>query len=72
LPVLSEVVFFCCTERAPVVVVLKNVSDGEMGICKDAEEKCNEAYLGGGYVEVHRVRVWLILVKWSVQGGLSL
>ena len=62
----SEVVFFHYAERAPVVVVLKNVSDGERGICKDAEEKCDEVYFGGGDVEVHRVYVWLILVKRSV------
>ena len=65
----SEVVFFRYTERAPVVVVLKNVSDGERGICKDAEEKCDEVYFGRGDVEVHHVYVWLILVKRSVYGG---
>ncbi len=42
----SEIVFFCYTERAPVVVVLKNMSDGERGICKDTEEKCDEVYFG--------------------------
>ena len=42
----SEVIFFRHTKRAPVVVVLKNVSDGERGICKDAEEKCDEIYFG--------------------------
>ena len=42
----SEVVFFHYTERAPVVVVLKNVSDGERGICKDAEEKYDKVYFG--------------------------
>jgi hypothetical protein len=43
---LSEVVFFREAERAPVVVVLKNVSDGERSISKDAEEKCDEVYFG--------------------------
>ncbi len=53
----SEVVFFSYTERVPVVVVLKNVSDGERGICKDAEEKCDETYFGWGDVKVHRVNI---------------
>jgi len=43
---ISEVVFLCEAECAPVVIVLKNVSDGERGIGKDAEEKCDEAYFG--------------------------
>ena len=43
---LSEVVFFREAERAPVVIVLKNASDGERGINKDAEEKCDEVYFG--------------------------
>ena len=41
-----EVVFLCEAECASVVIVLKNVSDGERGIGKDAEEKCDEAYFG--------------------------
>jgi len=53
----SEVVFFRYTKRAPVVVVLKNVSDSERGICKDAEEKCDEVYFGCGDVKVHRVDI---------------
>ena len=61
----SEVVFFCYTKRAPVVIVLKNVSDGERGICKDAEEICDEVYFERGDVEV-RVHVWLILAIRSV------
>jgi|LGVF01.1.fsa_nt_gb hypothetical protein len=36
---IPEVVFLCKAECVPVVVVLKNVPDGEMAICKDAEEK---------------------------------
>jgi len=32
-PNVSEVVFFHYTKRAPVVFVLKNVSDSERGIC---------------------------------------
>ena len=40
----SEVVFFSYTERAPVVVVLKNVSDGERGICKETSENCDDIY----------------------------
>ena len=43
---ISEVVFFREAECAPVVIVLKNVSDGERGIGKDAEEKCDEVYFG--------------------------
>ena len=57
----SEVVLFHYTERSPVVIVLKNASDGEGGICKDAEEKCDEVYFGCRDVEVHQVYVWLIL-----------
>ena len=68
----SEVVLFHYAERAPVVIVLKNASDGERGICKDAEEECDKVYFGRGDVEVHRVYVWLILVKRSMYGGLSL
>ncbi|RZN36665.1 MAG: hypothetical protein EF813_06940 [Methanosarcinales archaeon] len=33
-------------KRTPVAIVLKNVSGGERGICKDAEEKCNEVDFG--------------------------
>ena len=68
----SEVVFLCEAECVPVVIVLKNVSDGERGICKDAEEKCDEVYFGGEDVEVHRIYVWLILAIRRVYGGLSL
>ena len=42
----SKVVLFHYAERAPVVIVLKNVSDGEGGICKDAKEKCDKVYFG--------------------------
>ena len=54
------------------MIVLKNVPDSERGICKDAEEKCDEVYFGRWDVEVHRVCVWLILAIRSVYGGLSL
>ena len=54
------------------MIVLKNVSDGERGICKETGEKCDDVYSEGGGVEVHRVYVWLILVKRGVYGGLSL
>jgi hypothetical protein len=47
------------------------VSDGERGICKDAEEKYDEVYFGSADVEVHRVYVWSILVERSTYGGLS-
>ena len=40
----SEVVFFRYTKRAPVVVVLKNVSDSERGICKETGENCDDVY----------------------------
>ena len=43
---ISEVVFLCEAECTPVMVVLKNVSDGERGIGKDAEEKCNDVCFG--------------------------
>jgi hypothetical protein len=42
----SEVVLFHYAERAPVVVVLKNMADGERGICKDAKEKYDKVYFG--------------------------
>ncbi|KAF5417478.1 MAG: hypothetical protein C5S48_00290 [Candidatus Methanogaster sp.] len=40
---ISEVVFLCKVECPPIVIVLENVPDGERGISKDAEEKCDEA-----------------------------
>ena len=43
---ISQVVVPCEAECIPVVVVPKNMSDGEMGICKGAEEKCYEVYFG--------------------------
>ncbi len=43
---ISEVVFLCNVECPPIVIVLKNVSDGERGIGKDAEEKCNDVCFG--------------------------
>ncbi|PXF60641.1 MAG: hypothetical protein C4B59_08190 [Candidatus Methanogaster sp.] len=43
---ISEVVFLCKVECPPIVIVLENVPDGERGISKDAEEKCDEAYFG--------------------------
>jgi len=43
---ISEVDFFRETECTPVVVILKNMSDGEGGIGKDAEEKCDVIYFG--------------------------
>ena len=41
---ISEVVFFREAECPPVVVILKNMSDGERGIGKETEEKCDEVY----------------------------
>jgi len=43
---ISEVVFLCEAECAPVVVVLKYISDSERGIGKETEEKCDEVYFG--------------------------
>jgi hypothetical protein len=64
---ISEVVFPCDAECAPVVIVLKNVSDGERGIGKDAEEKCDEAYSGGGDIEIQPLNIGLSGVKCSVE-----
>ena len=54
----SDVVLFHYTERVPVVIILKNVSDGERGTCKDAEEKCDDVYFGGD-VEIHQLNIGL-------------
>jgi len=44
---ISEVVFLCEAECTPVVVVLKNMSDGERGIrSRMQEEKCDDIYFG--------------------------
>ena len=56
---ISDIVFFREAERAPVVIALKNVSDGEMGIGKDAEEKCDEVYFGRGDIEIQQLNIGL-------------
>ena len=43
---ISEVVFFREAERAPIVIALENVPDGERGIGKGTEEKCDEVCFG--------------------------
>ena len=44
----SEVVFFRYTERAPVVVVLKNVSDGARGVSVGMQRRNAMKYILGG------------------------
>ena len=55
----SEVVFFRYTKRAPVVVVLEYVPDGERGIGEDAEEKCDDAYFRCEDVDIQQLDVGL-------------
>ena len=54
----------------PVVVILKYVSDSEIGTSKETEENCDEVYFGED-IEVHQIYVWLILAILVCKGVYS-